>query len=642
MSPSLHALSPCARALALLALCGCVAAPSTEPADSSAAPMEALSPERAQALAALAVGPVLRGHGIAGMDSMSVYGIRTDLQGEVDIRLQQQLDGVPVEGGEVIVHLDATGALLGLTDHLMSGVALDTRPTVGEAEATARAAQLAGGPDALTRAPEARLVITDRGGAARLAWRVRTERLDGSPETAALSVLIDATTGQIIAADDALKRILGTGRSNYFGTVALRMVRPESGGYCYLENPTRRVATHSMLSTDDSAVLVFDADTAFTWGWQREAVDVHYAADQVLEYYKVVHDYSGLSGVDGPGEVDALSDDGKMLGLYANYGEDYPGAFWYDNAAYFGDGDGLTWDPLTSLDLVGHELGHGLTAALVGFATDGEAAAIDEGYADVLAAMAERYVYPGTGGIYKIGEDAYTPGTDYDAVRYLNDPSRDGVTVDHYDDLDADAEPTVNSGVLSLAYYLLAEGGKHPTYGGTKMEGVGADAAEALIFRALKKFSTSRMSYADTRNAWLDAAIALESADSEAYVAVMDAWALVGVGVPSAVSTCDGYLRAYSGALTAGSSKYFPSGSGATFVGGSFAAALEGPSDADFDLFLQQKVSGVWTTMARSRAAGTSTEALTLSGDSGVWRLQVRATSGEGELVACLSAPLAP
>jgi hypothetical protein len=138
-----------------------------------------------------------------------------------------------------------------------------------------------------------------------------------------------------------------------------------------------------------------------------------------------------------------------------------------------------------------------------------------------------------------IGEDAYTPGTPGDALRYLNDPRRAanfGFTAndqpDHYAERYTGTQDNggvhINSGIPNHAFYLLAVGGTHRR--GGSLSGIGADAAGRIWYRALTTYLTSSSNFAAARTATTNAARDLFGAQSYHVLAVQNAWCLVGVG----------------------------------------------------------------------------------------------------------------
>lgn len=601
--------------------------------------------EQARVLAERHLSPLADERGLGGVHELVPDRIELDELNMADVRVQQYKDGVPVFGGQAHVHLDETGQLVSVYDHLVPDLDIDTVPLVDADDATQRATDHVGGWGVLTDQPKVDLWIVRHEGQDHLAWRVQMARLDGTAATDMPVVFVDAHTGEVFWRLTNMKTATGTGTSNYSGTVDLKVYKPSGDTYYYLEHPGKAIATFTMDGGSSSAYYIYDTNTSFAETWQREGVDAHYAATGVSEYYSKTHAFKAVDGSGGPGTVESLTGSGYTLSLYVNYGTDYANAFWTGSEMVFGDGDGTYFDPLTTIDITGHEMTHGVTGALANFTYYGESGALDEGYADIFGAMVQRYMEGDGGFVWKIGEDCYTPGTSGDALRYMNDPTRDGYSTSHYDDFYCDpwdyCGVHTNMGIISLAFYLLSEGGNHPDYGGTSMTGVGESDAELIAFRALKKYTDSDTDFADARNSWLDSARDLYTADSAEYRGVMNAWALVGVGVSSSTSTCSGYDMPFSGTLAGtGSYGYYVKSSGGSYSAGTFAAKLDGPSGKDFDLFLQKKGSdGKFANVAKSKTSGTADESLTYDGAAGTYRIMVKSTSGSGDFVACMSTP---
>ena len=90
----------------------------------------------------------------------------------------------------------------------------------------------------------------------------------------------------------------------------------------------------------------------------------------------------------------------------------------------YGDGNGSNFSPLVTIDICGHEMTHGVTERTSNLTYSGESGALNESMSDVFGAMVELYADGGvvSADTWKIGEDAYTPGTAGDALRYMNDP----------------------------------------------------------------------------------------------------------------------------------------------------------------------------------------------------------------------------
>jgi hypothetical protein len=208
----------------------------------------------------------------------------------------------------------------------------------------------------------------------------------------------------------------------------------------------------------------------------------------------------------------------------------------------YGDGDGVSFSPLTTIDICGHEMTHGVTENESNLTYSGESGALNESMSDVFGVMVELYADGGvvSADTWKIGEDAYTPGTAGDALRYMNNPhlaANSGFTAnddpDHYSErytgtADSGGVHT-NSGIGNHAFYLAAAGGTHHLSGVT-VTGMGTTDAARIWYSANTNYMTSGTNFAGARTATLNAATAIFGAGSAQYNSTANAWCAVGVG----------------------------------------------------------------------------------------------------------------
>jgi Zn-dependent metalloprotease len=574
-------------------------------------------------------------HGMSSLGDFQARRVWVDDLGTAHVHVRQAVDGVPVFGGEAIVHLDPYGAVNVVTDDLIDGVVVDTAPDVSESEARV----LAGGDGT------AELVVLRSGETDHLAWAVQREAAPGQAPSRPL-VFIDAHDGLEVWRFENLQT--GRGPSEWYGTVTFGTT-PTDGAYA-LEDSTRHVGTYTCHHGTDALYYLRDGDD--TWpATLQEAIDGQYAAGAALAYFADTFGREGIDGDDGPAYVDSVSGSGGVLSVLVQYGEDYVNAAWTGSYIEIGSGDGASSGPLTTLDIVGHELTHGVTAYTADLTYSGESGALNESMSDCFGAMIERHARGESEDTWTIGEETWTPDVSGDALRYMYDPARDGTSRDDYADRytgrDDNGGVHDNSGIGNLAFYLLAEGGSHPRRGGTPMKGIGADEAAAVWYRALTTYMTASTDFAGARKGTLAAAADLYGADAAEVAAVADAWALVGVGeaieaAPSGDGACpDGY-ETWTGSLSGpGSSAWIPDEGGySTAASGTHVATLTGPADADFDLALYRlsASSGRWYK-AEGAEGSTSTEALTHEGDPGSWRVRVSSVTGGGAYTACLLHP---
>ncbi|MEJ7862642.1 MAG: M4 family metallopeptidase, partial [Pyrinomonadaceae bacterium] len=220
----------------------------------------------------------------------------------------------------------------------------------------------------------------------------------------------------------------------------------------------------------------------------------------------------------------------------------YNNAYWNGTAMTYGDGDGTQFTPLVTLDICGHEMTHGVTERTANLTYSGESGALNESMSDVFGAMVELRARGGTitADTWKIGEQAYTPSTTGDALRYMDNPhakSGGGYTAD--DDPDHYAERYtgtadnggvhINSGIGNKAFYMAAAGGMHHRSGVT-VTGIGTNPAEKIWYRALTVYMTSSTNFSGARTAMLNAATDLYGSTSTQYNTIATTWCAVGVG----------------------------------------------------------------------------------------------------------------
>jgi Zn-dependent metalloprotease len=214
--------------------------------------------------------------------------------------------------------------------------------------------------------------------------------------------------------------------------------------------------------------------------------------------------------------------------------------FW--GAMMFGEGlpagfvlGGQTVDYLAGgLDIVAHELTHGLTDYSSGLIYLNESGALNESFSDMLGTSVEFFFQtPGTGlrqADYLIGEDVFRPG----GLRSMSNPAAYG-DPDHYSRRVTGPEDNggvhTNSAIPNQAFYLAIEGGTNRT-SGLAVQGVGGanrDQIEKVFYRAFTLMLPANATFSTARAATIQASRDLYGANSAAERAVTQAWTAVGV-----------------------------------------------------------------------------------------------------------------
>jgi Zn-dependent metalloprotease len=198
----------------------------------------------------------------------------------------------------------------------------------------------------------------------------------------------------------------------------------------------------------------------------------------------------------------------------------------------YGDGGTSFW-PLTSLDVAGHEMSHGVTSRTANLTYSGESGGLNEANSDIFGTLVEFYANrPTDPPDYTIGEAISKTGK---PLRWMDQPSKDGHSADCWSSSVGNLDVHYSSGVANHFAYLLAVGsgassyGTSPTCNGSTVTGIGNDALGKIWYRALTVYMTSSTNYKGARAATLSAATDLYGAGSANYNAVAAAWSAVNV-----------------------------------------------------------------------------------------------------------------
>ncbi|MBK7932290.1 MAG: M4 family metallopeptidase [Acidobacteria bacterium] len=528
---------------------------------------------------------------IGNVDEFEIQKVEIDELRMAHTRVRQTVGGVPVWGGEAIVHLKSDGTLATVTDDLRENISVNTTANFSQKEALRFAENAYAGRAKQTDSPMVDLYVYRGETRDHLVYRVETPRLDGTRHTSAPVVFIDAHTGEKVFEYDNLQT--GTGNSLYSGTVAIDT--SQSGSTFYMEDLSRKMGTFNMNNTGNTTTGTGGTQSRYSgtddiWGvsgtgtnTEDAGVDAHWGARWTYDYFLNVHGRNGINGSGGPGTTAAAANSGvSLITSRVHFGRNYNNAFWYQNKMTYGDGNGTTFSPLTTVDIAGHEMTHGVTQYSANLTYSSESGALNESMSDVFGSMTELYSRGGvvTGDTWKIGEQSYTPATSGDALRYMDNPhlaGNGGYTSnddpDHYTERytgTADSGGVhINSGIANHAYYLAAAGGTHHLSGVT-VTGIGATDAARIWYRALTVYMTSGTNFSAARTAMLNAATDLFGSSSAQYTTIATTWCAVGVGTcpggstptPTPTPTPSGNELIVNGGFEGSASPWVGSGTG--------------------------------------------------------------------------------
>lgn len=518
-------------------------------------------------------------------DDYQLVGTSTSADGTSHFRYQRTYHGLPVVGGDFVVHAKG-GKVVGHSGDQRSAISVSTTPKV--AAAASRSQAIAGAKVYnVDGATSSKLVVDATGAEPALAWMtvVNGVQADGiTPSRKA--VLVNAQTGKTIRSSEMVKSLMsaatskeamarrgihhdatlttrapakvptvswstlgkqalgkgngnghgkghnqgtaaeGTGQSLTLGHVTITTTQGTSGFEMVDPNHGGNSACDMHNSQAGNCEQFTDDDNAWGDGQNDDrataAVDVYYGAAMTWDYYNKAFGRNGIF------------DDGQGVPSRVHYGTGYVNAFWDGKQMTYGDGQGDN-APLVAIDVAGHEMSHGVSEALANLGYSGDVGGINEANSDVFGTMVEFEANsPVDKPDFLIGEIINING-DGTPLRYMDKPSKDGASLDCWSPATQNEDPHYTSGVGNHAFFLLANGsgqsdwGDSPTCDNSRVTGIGKDKAANIWYNAIKDYGTSNMSYADLRAGMIKSADALYGAGSTESQAVAAAWSAVSV-----------------------------------------------------------------------------------------------------------------
>jgi vibriolysin len=574
-----------------------------------------------------------------------VLSDQTDPRGLRFVRLQQLHQGVPAAGGQLSALIAPDGALLALLGELVPDARAATSRS-GAAELLSAALARLGSNGELHTAPVPVLFLppaSPSGERPVMAFRAVVEYQPAGGARALELLTVAQDDGRVLArhtlVHSALRRsIHDLGQSCLRGGSGL---------------PGRTLFQEGGTSPDPAATAAYDGAGATYW------------------FYKHVF---GRDSWDNRGAALVASVHGQFDGGTSCSPNN---AVWlgypYNQMAY-GDGDGRLLKNLAmGLDVTAHELTHAVTGATSGLVYSGESGALNEALSDILGVTAATWkragggasgspaAFPADDRTWRIGADVAGPMLAGGALRFMNDPTRDGYSTDFYPERlrtsDDNGGVHGNSGIANLAFYLLSQGGGHPRKKTTtSVAGIGLLRAAQIFYTADTTLLTESATFEAARGATALAAQTLFGACSPEWHSTHRAWD--AVGVPGAWSPCSpppssmppgmpapAVQREVKPSSSLATSNpvsnpgttvagYLQSASDTSFfklqlpAGATLSARLEVPASSDFDLYIYNSNG---TLIAKSEnGLGLVEEAKVLNGGAQSFTRYVRVRYYEG------------
>ncbi|MFN2593962.1 MAG: M4 family metallopeptidase [Actinomycetota bacterium] len=471
------------------------------------------------------------------------------------VRFQQTYGGLPVFGAQYLVHLsrDERGyRAISTTGRYYTDLSVSTQPGISAAAAR-RLASLSQRPMVVRRAVNKGLVVIPRDRGV-LAYRIS---VNGSRfgHVAKRDVYVGASAGAIVLAYDTLEAaspVVGSGTAAHGETVPLNLVATGRGFAMRDEtkssfDPSTKRGQIDTYDLHGSGLYVPTAQNLVTSSTpnmpasatQSGAVDAHFNAGIVYDYYQRLTDLVRSSWGSVPA-WDSLDGNGTSIKLLVNASDrgrkPLFNAFWDGHEMVFGNPDPVHLYPLSAaLDVVGHELTHGITQHTAGLIYVTESGAMNEAYSDYFGnAIQDDYT----------GIDLSEPSASYFGETLCKQtpppPSEwscplrdvaDGRTTADYGRLLEDVDlggVHVNSTIYSGALWDI----RRTLYAGDGQ--AGADRADAYAYTTLTQFELPTDLFFDGRARMLQAQQTLNSQDPSAFPAsdrqvILDAFSRAGI-----------------------------------------------------------------------------------------------------------------
>jgi len=404
------------------------------------------------------------------------------------VRFDQTVNGVPVFGGQMIVHLRGD-EITAVNGKYFPNVSVDTSPRLTQAEALASVLADIGDAEATFNAGRSGLVVyVDEAQQPYLAWKVNAFSWKNLGNWL---YFVDAGSGKVIHKLNQLDKVKVI---KVFTANNLELTSAQLPG--------------TLVCQDSACTSASDTDAQYAYS----------NASKVYDYYKNIHNRLSYNGAD------------SELRSTIHYGSNYENAFWTGsplNQMVYGDGDAY----VQAFDVVAHELTHGVTDYTDNLIYEHQPGALNESWSDVMAVFAGCSAETGTADCNWLMGETLTGG----AIRDISDPTVYG-DPDHWSDYawlpleSDDGGVHSNSGIPNKAAYLLTDGG---TFHSVTVTGLGYTKTEQIYYGAMKNYLTTYSDFANARSSLYSTCqdkigtYGITSADCDQ---VLNAWAAVGIG----------------------------------------------------------------------------------------------------------------
>lgn len=419
-------------------------------------------------------------------DSLQFVKQHTDKNSVTHVRMQQQYAGFPVFGGYAIMHSKNTAKTLAVakSNVQMNGIVYKglqvelgqpKESFVKNAAIALKQFKAQYDNEDLSEEQVTPMVYLDEKHQAHWAYKVTVFVTYKDQIPARPTAIVDAETYKPFVQWNDVKTELtpasgrGFGGNHKIGEYEfgkdlrlLELTRDTAAEMCFMENTDVKVVNMAHKYNSKNKAMQFSCKTIpgnqsniYMTGYAGDGYDKDNGAasptnDALYAGYVIKHMYHDWYGI----EVLTKSDGTPMqLVMRVHYGAGYENAYWDGKQMTFGDGESMMY-PLVSLGVGGHEISHGFTEQHSGLEYFGQSGGMNEAFSDMAAQAAEYYSVGKSS--WQIGPEIMKETSGYEALRYMDKPSRDGSSIDVADDYYGGLDVHYSSGVFNHLFYILA------------------------------------------------------------------------------------------------------------------------------------------------------------------------------------------
>ncbi|WP_346891526.1 M4 family metallopeptidase [Clostridium sp. UBA3887] len=456
-------------------------------------------------------------------EELKVVEVNKDDIGDTFVKFAQVIEGTEVDNSLINVHYDKNGVIVSVNGNLEENKEITTLGSkVISPEEAIEIAKSQFEIKKLKKMPKAEKLVITEDGVNYEVYKINIFFME--PTIGNYDVFVEVNSGKVIKIEDKIRYnnpVTGTGIDVLGKTRELNL--NQSGDQYQMIDLTNKgsIYTYDAKNGISDGDLVSNTTGKFTTEADKSPVSAHHNAGKVISFYKNVF------------QRDSLDNNGMDVHSFTHFDLNYNNAFWSGGVMIYGDGDGEEFTYLSGdLDVVGHEMTHGVIEYTADLAYHNQSGALNESMADVFGVListydkynvANRGTWKFDSADWVVGDDIYTPNIQGDALRSLKDPTLYGQPAhmtEYYELADTKDEDWggvhINSGIPNKAAYNIAKS-------------IGMDKTARIYYRALTQYMHADTNFQQAAYCLVQAAADLYGKGSNEITVIKNSFASTGV-----------------------------------------------------------------------------------------------------------------